>query len=100
MFVRVWEYEVPLDRTAAFTTAYAPDGPWGELFRRAGGFLGTELYRDSGRPGRYLTIDRWQSEAAFVSAKAALADDYAALDRCCEAYTSEESWLGLHDIVH
>ena len=37
VFVRVWEYEVPGDRAAAFTTAYAADGAWGELFGRAGG---------------------------------------------------------------
>ena len=30
VFVRVWEYEVPGDRAAAFTTAYAADGAWGQ----------------------------------------------------------------------
>jgi hypothetical protein len=35
--VRVWEYEVPLDRTGAFAAAYSADGPWGELFGRADG---------------------------------------------------------------
>ena len=62
MFVRVWEYEVPGDRAAAFTAAYVPDGSWGQLFGRAAGFLGTELYRDAARDDRYLTIDRWQDE--------------------------------------
>ena len=62
VFVRVWEYEVPGDRAAAFTTAYAADGAWGELFGRATGFLGTELYRDAARADRFLTIDRWQNE--------------------------------------
>jgi hypothetical protein len=49
VFVRVWEYEVPGDQAAAFTTAYAADGAWGELLGRAAGFLGTELYRDAVR---------------------------------------------------
>jgi len=62
VFVRLWEYEVPGDRVAAFTTAYAADGAWGELFGRAAGFLGTELYRDAVRADRFLTIDRWQTE--------------------------------------
>lgn len=62
VFVRVWEYEVPGDRAAAFAAAYAPDGAWGQLFGRAAGFLGTELYRDVARDDRYLTIDRWQDE--------------------------------------
>jgi hypothetical protein len=30
VFVRVWAYEVPGDREAAFTAAYAADGPWGD----------------------------------------------------------------------
>jgi heme-degrading monooxygenase HmoA len=67
VFVRVWEYEVPGDRAAAFTTAYAADGAWGELFGRAAGFLGTELYRDAGRADRFLTIDRWQNEEDWQS---------------------------------
>jgi heme-degrading monooxygenase HmoA len=45
-----------------FTAAYAADGAWGELFDRAAGFLGTELYRDAARADRFLTIDRWQDE--------------------------------------
>ena len=46
VFVRVWEYEVPDDQAVVFTVANAPDGAWGQLFGRAAGFLGTELYRD------------------------------------------------------
>ena len=48
VFVRVWEYEVPVDQAVVFTVANAPDGAWGQLFGRAAGFLGTELYRDCG----------------------------------------------------
>jgi heme-degrading monooxygenase HmoA len=90
VFVRVWEYEVPLDRTGAFTTAYAADGPWGELFRRAGGFLGTELYRDSARPGRYLTIDRWQDEQAWQAFRTAFRPDYESLDAQLEGIAAVE----------
>lgn len=60
VFGRVWEYQVPSDRTGAFTAAYAADGRLGELSGRAAGFLGTEQYRDAARAGRFLTIDRWQ----------------------------------------
>jgi hypothetical protein len=48
---------VPGDRTRAFTAAYAADGAWGELFAKATGFLGTELYRDAA-PGRPVPDDR------------------------------------------
>ena len=62
MFVRVWAYEVPGDRTEAFIAAYESDGAWGELFGRAAGFLGTEFYRDAAGADRFLTIDRWRDE--------------------------------------
>lgn len=29
VFVRVWEYEAPGDRTEPFVEAYAADGAWG-----------------------------------------------------------------------
>jgi hypothetical protein len=80
VFVRVWEYEVPGDRTGAFTAAYAADGPWGELFGRAAGFLGTEPYRDAARADRFLTIDRWQDEQDWRSFLSAFGPAYESLD--------------------
>ena len=80
MFVRVWEYEVPSDRAQPFTEAYAADGAWVDLFGRAAGFLGTELYRDAARADRYLTIDRWQDEQAWQSFLNAFGTAYESLD--------------------
>ena len=71
VFIRVWEHEVPGDRTGEFTAADAADGASGELFGRAAGFLGTELYRDTARADRFLTIDRWQDEQDWRSFLAA-----------------------------
>jgi heme-degrading monooxygenase HmoA len=93
VFVRVWEYEVPGDRIAAFIAAYAPDGAWGELFGRAMGFLGTELYRDAARAGRFLTIDRWQSERDWRSFLNAFGSDYEALDVRLESLGASERSL-------
>jgi hypothetical protein len=90
VFVRVWEYEVPGDRVAAFAAAYAADGPWGELFGRAAGYLGTELYRDGARAGRFLTIDRWRGEQDWRSFLAAFGPDYEALDARLEGLTATE----------
>ena len=69
------------------------------LFAREDGYRGTELLRLEGAAPVYLTIDRWRDPAAFEQAKRALADEYAALDRRCEALTSDETWLGLHAVV-
>ena len=99
MIAIIWRFRVQPGKLDAFERAYGPQGDWARLFSRAEGFIATELLKLHGEAATYLTIDRWRSEAAFAHAKATLADDYAALDRCCEAYTSEESWLGLHDVV-
>jgi len=93
VFVRVWEYEVPDDRAAAFAVAYAPDGAWGQLFGRAAGFLGTELYRDAARGDRYLTIDRWQTEQDWRSFRRAFGSAYESLDAQLEGLAVAERSL-------
>lgn len=93
MFVRVWEYEVPGDRAAAFAEAYAPDGAWGQLFGRAAGFLGTELYHDAARGDRYLTIDRWQTERDWQSFLHTFRSAYESLDAQLEALAVAERSL-------
>lgn len=99
MVATIWRFRVQPGKLDAFERAYGPDGDWARLFARADGFIATDLLKLHGEPATYLTIDRWRCETDFTRAKAILADDYAALDRCCEAYTCEETWLGLHDVV-
>jgi heme-degrading monooxygenase HmoA len=93
VFVRVWEYEVPSGRTAVFTAAYAADGAWAQLFGRAAGFLGTELYRDSARDDRYLTIDRWREEQDWLSFLSAFGSAYESLDAQFEGLAVTERSL-------
>lgn len=93
VFVRIWEYEVSGDRAAAFTAAYAADGAWGELFDRAAGFLGTELYRDTARAGRFLTIDRWRTEEDWRSFLHAFGPAYESLDARLEGLAVAERSL-------
>lgn len=93
-YIAIWEFTVPADRTDAFIEAYGPAGLWAQLFRRAAGYRGTELYRDRAAPDRFVTLDFWLSEAAWLEFKAAFADDYAALDRQCEALTTGERRVG------
>lgn len=93
MFVRVWEYEVPGDRAAAFAAAYGADGAWAELFGRAAGFLGTELYRDVAQAGRFLTIDRWHDEQHWRSFLHAFGSAYKSLDAQLEGLAAVERSL-------
>lgn len=89
----MWEYEVSGDRTGAFIAVYGPDGPWGELFGRAAGFLGTELYRDAARAGRFLTIDRWQDEQDWRWFLGAFGPAYQSLDAQLEGLAAAERSL-------
>jgi quinol monooxygenase YgiN len=93
-YTYIWEYEVPPDRQAEFLTHYAPAGTWAALFRQAPGYLGTELYRDRGRPDRFITIDHWRDEAAFREFRRRFAPEFEALDQQCAALTRHEATLG------
>jgi heme-degrading monooxygenase HmoA len=86
-------YEVPGDRTGAFTTAYAADGAWAELFGWAAGFLGTELYRDTARADRFLTIDRWRTEQDWRSFRHTFGPAYESLDTQFEGLAVAERLL-------
>lgn len=92
--VHVWEFVVDEARRAEFEHHYGPRGTWAVLFSRATGYLGTQLLTDEATPGRYLTIDRWQSAEAYRAFRARYDAEYAALDRQCAALTRHERALG------
>ncbi|RJF90850.1 antibiotic biosynthesis monooxygenase family protein [Sphingomonas cavernae] len=97
-YVIVWEFEVPAMRVAEFEQAYGSGGPWAALFARADGYLGTELLCCAERPGRYLTIDRWESETAFEMFKRLFGAEYVALDKSLEGIASTETRIGAFNL--
>jgi heme-degrading monooxygenase HmoA len=90
----IWEFRVEPARREEFEQCYGPAGPWATLFRRADGYIDTELLRDTADASRYVTIDTWQSEDAYRSFRARFSQEYHALDRSCERLTSSEASLG------
>ena len=92
--VVVWRYDVRPAAVAAFERDYGPDGAWARLFRRDGGYLGTDLWRVDARAHAYMTFDRWRSASAREAFLAAHRAEYDALDARCSAYTSSESLVG------
>jgi heme-degrading monooxygenase HmoA len=96
-YTYVWQFLVHPGREAEFERHYGPEGAWVQLFRRADGYLDTRLLRDRATPGRYVTIDRWQDEAAYRGFRACFAAEHDAVDRECEALTREERALGEYD---
>ena len=99
MYRVVWMYDVKPETAAAFERAYGSDGEWVRLFRSARGYLGTELFRSVGTPGRYLTVDDWESLAAYDIFRGRSAAAYAELDARCDDLTQTERllWAGEPD---
>lgn len=98
-YTYVWEYHVRPDRVPDFVREYGPEGAWVALFRQAPGYVSTDLYRDRDDPGRFLTVDTWESEQAHQAFRRRFADAFARLDAACEALTIRETPLGRFDRV-
>ena len=96
-YATVWEFVVPEDQRPAFETAYGPEGPWARLFGQAPGFLEVRLWRSREQPGRYLTIDLWQSATVFDHFKSHFAKQYQELDQQLEGLASSEVPIGSFD---
>jgi heme-degrading monooxygenase HmoA/predicted enzyme related to lactoylglutathione lyase len=93
-FIYAWEYEVPPEAAPEFLAHYAPDGSWARLFRRASGYVRTQLLRERRQRDRYVTVDYWCDEAAFHAFRREFAAEFEALDRSCAALTRRERHLG------
>ena len=55
MIAIVWRYAAAPGAEARFAEIYGPEGDWARLFRRAPGYVRTELLRDA--EGGFATID-------------------------------------------
>lgn len=93
-YAYVWEFNVPLDLETEFERHYGPGGTWARLFRRSAGYIETILLKDASTPGRYVTVDRWRDEAAFLDFRSSFSRQYEQLDLECEKLTVGEQLLG------
>jgi heme-degrading monooxygenase HmoA len=99
VYLVVWRFRPRPGYESRFERAYGPAGEWARLFRRADGYLGTELLRRSDDPGEYLTLDRWASRAAYEEFRSRWGDEYRRLDRLLERLTEEEAALGAFEAL-
>ena len=93
-YVYLWEFIVAPEHVDAFEQAYGRDGEWVQLFRRASGYIRSELHRDREKPNRYVTIDYWESEAAWGTFRSQFSTEFTALDAKCAAWTIGEQEIG------
>lgn len=98
-FAYVWEYRVRDDRVDEFRRTYGPRGDWAQLFRRAEGYVHTELFRDVDHPARFITTDVWKSKRARDAFRERFREEFDALDERCETLTVEERHIGDFDVV-
>jgi heme-degrading monooxygenase HmoA len=94
MFHIIWEFRVKPEFWRIYLEEYSSNGIWAQLFRQADGYRGTTLLVDPVEPHRALTIDRWDKAEDFENFKKLFAEEYATLDRRCEAYTVDEKLIG------
>ena len=64
-YIYIWAFEVQPEHVEAFRQHYGEGGAWTQLFRRARGYLGTQLLQDEKDPLRFVTIDTWSSSEDY-----------------------------------
>ena len=98
-YAYIWEYSVRPECVADFEKAYGPSGDWVELFKRAKGYVRTELHRDRRNVNRYVTIDYWDSMEAWEAFRAGMSSEFDAIDARCEDFTLTEREIGRLDPI-
>lgn len=98
-YTYMWEYLVSPDQVSAFEQAYGPAGDWVQLFRRAPGYLRTELHRDRTNTLRFITVDYWESESAWQAFRSRFAEEFRELDERGEDLTAHENEIGRFEVL-
>lgn len=93
-YTYMWELQAAPGKVAEFKRAYGPDGTWAQFFRRAPGYIRSELYEDCSTPQRFITVDYWESEEACQAFRKKNAHEFEDLDVKCEAFTVWEREIG------
>ena len=95
----MWEYHVKENMISEFERAYGQDGDWVKFFKKADGYIKTELHRDINNKGRYITIDYWSSKEACENYKEKFKNEFIKIDEACEESTLKEIPHGSFSMV-
>lgn len=93
-FIYIWEFVAAPGKAVEFMDIYGTEGAWVKLFRRAPGYLRSELIQDSTDPQRFVTADHWESEEAWRAFREKFRHEYEDLDVLCEQVTVKEREIG------
>lgn len=97
-YASIWDFRVRPAEDARFREVHGPAGSWVALFRRASGYRSTRLYRDHDDRHHYVTVDVWESRAAYDAFQRDFAAEYARLDAECEGLTLSEARIGHFEV--
>ena len=97
MYRLVWEFDAQPQRVADFEKVYSPEGRWTTFFKLSPDYLGSELYKSTASPDRFVVVDAWRSRSAYESFRKANAAEYATLDEWCRQLLTHERMLGVTD---
>jgi uncharacterized membrane-anchored protein YitT (DUF2179 family) len=81
MHVVAWRFHVKPEHLTEFKRHYGPQGAWADLFRRADGFVKTDLIPSQTNPAEFTTFDYWHSKDDYDRFRSSFQDDYDRLDR-------------------
>lgn len=98
-YAYMWEYNIKTEFKMTFEEFYGPNGRWVELFKKAEGYIGTELLHDELDSQKYITIDYWRSRTNRNDFLLKFSDEYKALDTECAMFTLSERYVGEFDSV-
>lgn len=94
MYIVIWEYEVHEDHLRDFLKSYGKDGVWYKFFQRDDNYLGTDLYRKTGTSIKFVTIDKWVNEIAYLKFKEEYRKEYERIDERFKEITLSEVFIG------
>ena len=92
-----YRYHVHPAQQTAFMQAFGPVGPWARLFALAPGFVRSRLFAHKREPNVYVTIDLWESKAAYDRFRSERSDESTRLDRELHLLFIEELLLGYYE---
>ncbi len=95
--VRAWLFQPAPGREEEFAAAYSGQGVWAQLFGQADGFVGTRLLAPDEAGGPWLTLDEWESRAAFQRFQNGHGEAYRSLDEELAGLTADERFIGAFD---
>jgi heme-degrading monooxygenase HmoA len=93
-FVIAWQFQVKQGAEEKFLAGYGPQGEWAALFGKAKGFIQTHLVRSEYDRLKFITVDVWESRAAYDAFRKQFELEYDALDTIMQDLTLHEEKVG------